>query len=95
MADEEIKTPWGSIRGKDIFPWVLIVVLLWGVAWMINALIVDVRSSLSTHAATASEQHNEGSYILSVCLNPERVAECKRLNTQMPDSLRQKQRSTN
>ena len=36
MADEEITTPWVSMRGKDVFPWALVAVLTVACGYLVH-----------------------------------------------------------
>ena len=96
----EIPTPLGpaKLRGKDMFPWVLIAILMTAMGWLIHFSLqmwgdpFNLKAALSTHANEVQEQHAVNAYIMSVCLNPARLEECKQLDIVMPESLRKNQR---
>lgn len=90
-----------KLRGREPFLWLLIVGLLAGVAYLTVFSLgqwgtpIDLGKTMKdmqeSHTAIVEAQ-NEGTYVLSVCLNANRKKECEQLNLQMPDSLRKKQR---
>lgn len=110
MANEseslELGTPAGwkaKLKGRDPFPYVIILILLLGMAYMATFNLkmwgepFDLQKGFKAHHDLLSEQHTsymngvtELTYVMSVCLNQARAKECERLRLNMPDSLYRK-----
>lgn len=92
-----------KLKGRDPFPYVIILVLLIGIAYMATFNLrmwgepFDLQKSFRTHNETMDQQHTnyingvgELTYVMSVCLNPARMRECEQLRLHMPESLYRK-----
>ena len=92
----EIPTPFGpaKARGKEVFPWALIAILVAGVGWFVTQTFsLHHAIMLETHTAM-SQTTDELAYTVAVCMNPDRKDDCRKLsNRDMPESLRKKVRS--
>ena len=91
------------LKGRETFPYVVILMLLCGMAYLVTFSLgnwgqpFNLQASFSTHRDEMNAQHTnyingvaELTYVMSVCLNPSRVEECKKLRLAMPNSLYRK-----
>ena len=94
-----------KLKGRNGFVWALVLGLLVLVGFFIRFNLglwgdpFPIKQALTDHAAKVKGEHDsyveradEATYVMSVCLNPQRQKECEQINLQMPDSLRKKQR---
>lgn len=93
----------GKLRGRDLFPYLVIVLLLAGIGYMATFNLkmwgepFDLKQSMASHNAAMDYQHtnyvngvSELTYVMSVCLNQARQKECENLRIHMPESLYRK-----
>lgn len=94
-----------ELRGRDIILIVLLAIFIAATAWLVHYTLekwgtpFDIRKNFEHHHDVMTNQHTdyingvkELTYVMSVCLNPERVKECRDLRIDMPDSLYQRVR---
>ena len=94
-----------KLKGRNGFVWAFALGLLVLVGFFIRFNLglwgepFPIKNMMNAHHNAEEQQHekigekaDESTYVLSVCLNPNRKAECDQLNLQMPDSLRKRQR---
>ena len=94
-----------KLKGRNGFVWALALGLLVLVAFLVRFNLglwgepFPIKDMINTYHDAEEKQHekivekaDESTYVLSVCLNMNRKAECDQLNLQMPDSLRKRQR---
>ena len=94
-----------KLKGRNGFVWALALGLLVLVGFLVRFNLglwgepFPIQDALKAHAAEVKQQHDsyveradEATYVMPVCLNPQRQKECEQINLQMPDSLRKKQR---
>lgn len=107
MADDSVeieRSGWrGKLKGRDAFPYLIIIVLLGGVGGLVKYNLgswgepFNIESFVKQHHSAMDQQHNsyvngvsELTYVMSVCLNQSRQKECESLRIHMPDSLYRK-----
>lgn len=93
-------------KGKELFPWILILLLLLALAWMVRLSLntwgspVNIGDQFLTHRVETEKEHarvggevDALNYTIAVCMNPNRREECYRLSDRsMPETLREKLR---
>ncbi len=110
MAEESVETSVLGVplrlRGKDLFPWILVVILLGALAWMVNFSLgmwgqpIDLHAQFLNHRDETAKEHKQVggevdslNYTIAVCMNPNRREECYRLSDRsMPEALKEKLR---
>lgn len=93
-------------KGKELFPWALILLLFCALAWMVRFSLsmwgapVDIAGQFGLHRGETEREHarvggevDALNYTIAICMNPNRRDECYRLSDRaMPDTLREKLR---